>query len=117
MFSINDSIIGQKIVVDFLEADDDHLIFRRFKRLHLINLYEKHNRLLELDEEAAAVQRDADPKTRDKDAYEEPDDKEAYVSALYANIDQALKDFGQNSTPLKPYRKAADLCRCRMDTL
>ena len=78
-------------VISFYDEDPDHVLRRRFNRLHFYNLYQKHKYLVELDEEVRALERDChvtnlcpDQPLRTKS-----------LGELLLDIDKGLKDFGK----------------------
>jgi hypothetical protein len=80
-------------LVGFYQQDNDHVLRRRFQRLHLYNLYNKHNSLVQLDKEIGYLERVVKPQengTVHPEAFEEA----PKLDALFARIDAALKEFG-----------------------
>lgn len=94
-------------IVQFAKEDPDHVLRRRFKRLHLYTLYDKHNRLIKLDEKLAELERAMRPpemeatlQQRERDEIAEEALKQASeLSPLINQIDTALNEFGM---PLPP---------------
>ena len=78
-------------VVTIYDEDSDHVIRRRFNRLHFYNLYQKHRCLVELDEQVAALQRDC----RATDTNPERASSTENLDMLLSEIDERLKDFGK----------------------
>jgi hypothetical protein len=89
-------------IVQFAKEDPDHVLRRRFKRLHLYTLYDKHNRLIKLDEKLAELERAMRPpemeatlQQRERDEIAEEALKQASeLSPLINQIDTALNEFG-----------------------
>jgi hypothetical protein len=81
-------------IVAFYQEDNDHVLQRRFLRLHLYNLYTKHKRLVDLDKELLSIEIAVKPEPGtgiiSADAYK----KAARLQDLLIDIDAALKDFG-----------------------
>jgi hypothetical protein len=48
-------------IVEYMRKDQDHVIFKRFERLHLYNLLSLQHRLTELDTKITACEEDDDP--------------------------------------------------------
>ena len=82
--------------------DSDHVIRRRFNRLHFYNLYQKHKCLVEIDEEVAALQRDC----RVTDTNPERASSSENLDKLLSEIDERLKDFGKPNARYRP-----DVCQ------
>ena len=78
-------------VVSFYDEDADHVLRRRFKRLHFYNLYQKHKYLVELDEKVCTLERDCCVAESDIDQSSPP----KTLDNLLADIDKGLKDFGR----------------------
>ena len=78
-------------VVSFYDEDPDHVLRRRFNRLHFYNLYQKHKYLVELDEKVRALERDCRVTNLGPD---QPLPTKA-LDDLLLDIDKRLKDFGK----------------------
>ncbi|KAF2097344.1 hypothetical protein NA57DRAFT_77600 [Rhizodiscina lignyota] len=78
--------------VQFSKEDDDHVLKRAFKRLHLYNLYHKHSRLVQLDKKIAELEVGV---VGGKPGEPVPDVRNIAVNIgqLLTQVDQALKDF------------------------
>jgi hypothetical protein len=83
-------------VVKIYEEDNDHVLCRRFRKLHLYNLYHKHNRLVVLDKSILHLERTLEPTERDGTSHPDAQDQAASLDGLISNIDAALKDFGKS---------------------
>jgi hypothetical protein len=82
-------------IVRFAKEDHDHVLRRRFERLHLYTLYSKHDRLIELDEELAQFERAVTPKKEENyNVTEEAKEQALKFSTLIKQIDDALDEFG-----------------------
>jgi hypothetical protein len=81
-------------LIDFYQRDHDHVLRRRFHRLHLYNIYHKHNRLVELDRDLICLERaiKQNKKTDEPQpiAQLQAEDLKRQIDV----IDSALKDFG-----------------------
>jgi hypothetical protein len=92
-------------IVQFAKEDPDHVLRRRFKRLHLYTLYDKHDCLIKLDEKLAKFEnavkpqeREAIPQGRETNEIAEEATKQALgFSTLIKQIDDALNEFGMPS--------------------
>lgn len=88
--------------VGFCKDENDHLLKRRFRRLHLYNLYCKHARLVDLDKRIAQLEKRVWDATHLKPGQPLPNVPEVAVGIddLIMEIDQALRDFGiSHSSP------------------
>jgi hypothetical protein len=80
-------------LVKFYQKDNDHVLRRRFHRLHLYNLYQKHNRLVELDKKLLFLESTMKP---DEDGKVNADAQQQALSLnpLIKDIESALLEFG-----------------------
>ena len=81
-------------MIDFYQVDSDHVLKRRFLRLHLYNLYSKHKRLVDLDKELASLENAVRPEPKTGLVSAEAYKKAPCLASLLVDIDAALKDFG-----------------------
>jgi len=82
--------------VQFYQEEDDHILMRRFKRLHLYNLHYKHERLVALDGRMRVLEQRVLglPKTNVDDPIPDIAEIAGNIDGLMKEIDQALRDFG-----------------------
>src|SRR4051794_16506773 len=87
-------------IVAFAGEDGDHVLRRRFEKLHLYNLYSKHQTLVKLDEKLGELEA-AVRSASDKDHELSPKtiEKASELRSLVVEVDKALEAFG---TPLYP---------------
>lgn len=78
-------------IVSFYDEDPDHVLRRRFNRLHFYNLFQKHKYLVELDEEVRALERDC----RVTNLGPDQPLRTRSLHDLLVDIDKRLKDFGK----------------------
>jgi hypothetical protein len=85
---------GVARLINFYQVDHDHVLHRRFHRLHLYNIYQKHDRLVELDKMLGNLELAIKP--NEKTGLPEPNAQlqAASLGRLLKDIDIALKDFG-----------------------
>jgi hypothetical protein len=90
--------------VKFYKEDRDHVLRRRFERLHLYNLFSKHSRLVDLDTRIAQLEERVEDAAHPRPGQPLPDVHEVAkgINDLIGQIDQALRDFG-----ISPRRKWA----------
>jgi hypothetical protein len=92
-----DTLVAAREVVrliGFYQQDNDHVLHRRFQRLHLYNLYSKHNCLVELDKELGSLENAIKPQTDGTPHPEAFEQAPKLDAGLFVRIDDALKDFG-----------------------
>jgi len=92
-------------IIAVYKQDKDHVLQRRFRRLHLCNLYQKHKVLVDIDEKIAEVQEAMTLKERNEagkeelawDAYEQA----SKIPDLLDQLHNAFQDFGNilNNNP------------------
>ena len=80
-------------VVSVYADDPDHVLRRRFNRLHLYNLYQKHKYLVDLDEKVRTLERDLAPTNADHAS--STDKGSETLDDLLLDVDKRLKDFGK----------------------
>jgi hypothetical protein len=81
-------------LIRFYQEDKDHVLRRRFQRLHLYNLYNKHNRLVELDQEISHLEEAVMPLAYDGTLHKEAYQQAHELDSLLSQIDDALRQFG-----------------------
>jgi hypothetical protein len=82
-------------LIDFFQEDPDHVLRRRFGRLHLYNLYSKHNNLLDIDKDLVSWENKIRPQLKDGTDHPQADAEISKLDDLYNRIDVALKEFGE----------------------
>ena len=97
-FEEHDHLWAMKMVegVKFYKKENDHVLKRQFRRLHLYNLYYKHARLVELDKEIEALEESVD-EIKDKEKGKPiPDIAEIAkdIDGFMENVDKAIREFG-----------------------
>jgi hypothetical protein len=81
-------------LIGFYQQDNDHVLHRRFQRLHLYNLFSKHSCLVQLDKELGCLENAVKPQ-KDGTVHPKAFEQAPKLNAsLYARIDNALKEFG-----------------------
>jgi hypothetical protein len=83
-------------LIKIYQVDNDHVLHRRFRKLHLYNLYQKHNRLVELDKKLLHLESRLKPVRKVGTSHPDAKDQAASLDALISDIDAALKDFGRS---------------------
>jgi hypothetical protein len=84
-------------LVEFYKDDGDHVLHRRFHRLHLYNLYQKHNTLVQLDAKLRFMENSMVPD--EKDGKLDPKVSKEQVDGLdnlLHDIEKALGQFGKH---------------------
>jgi hypothetical protein len=82
-------------VVSVYAEEPDHVLQRRFTRLHLYNLYDKHKRLVDLDKKISIIERNMALPNADMHQSIATDEGLEKLDNLLSEIDKALKDFGK----------------------
>jgi hypothetical protein len=89
-------IKAQEVVklIKFYREDNDHVLRRRFHRLHLYNLYQKHDSLVQLDNQLLFLESRVKPDTNDGMAHSDAFEQAAKLDSLISQVGIALKEFG-----------------------
>jgi hypothetical protein len=82
--------------VSVYTEDPDHVLRRRFTRLHLYNLYQKHKYLVELDKKASKFVRDLTATNAHQDHASSTDEGSQKLDEFLSDVDKRLKDFGKS---------------------
>jgi hypothetical protein len=84
-------------VVSFYAADSDHVLRRRFSRLHWYNLYQKHKLLVELDKKVGLLEETIAESNQNRHGYQGSCHAGTIdeLDVLLTDIADKLKDFGE----------------------
>jgi predicted dithiol-disulfide oxidoreductase (DUF899 family) len=82
-------------VVSVYAADPDHVLRRRFTRLHFYNLYQKHKHLVKLDEKISTLERDLAGTNARQDYASSTQQGSETLDDLLLEVDKRLRDFGK----------------------
>lgn len=96
----------------FAAEDPDHVLRRQFQRLHLYNLYSKHDKLVKLDEEIARMEMAVIP---GKDGLvEDPASairQAGNLNDILLRISLAIQEFSECCYTLHGIRNIDQICR------
>jgi hypothetical protein len=84
-------------VADVYAMDPDLVLRRRFQRLHHFNLYNKHARLVALDQSIADYESLEQAISTTGSQQAGTDGETSKIAQLLKDIEEALKDFGAST--------------------